>query len=64
MRDVVIVSAVRTPVGKFMGGLSELSAVELGAIAVEDIAEIVALLATQADQSFISEVLVRPTLKK
>lgn len=36
----------------------------LGAITAEDIAEIVALLATQADQSFISEVLVRPTLKK
>jgi NAD(P)-dependent dehydrogenase (short-subunit alcohol dehydrogenase family) len=36
----------------------------LGAIHPEDIAEIVALLATQADQSFISEVLVRPTLKK
>jgi 3-oxoacyl-[acyl-carrier protein] reductase len=36
----------------------------LGAIAPEDIAEIVAMLATQADQSFISEVLVRPTLKK
>ncbi|HET9086777.1 MAG TPA: SDR family oxidoreductase [Acidobacteriaceae bacterium] len=36
----------------------------LGAIQPEDIADIVALLATQADQSFISEVLVRPTLKK
>lgn len=35
-----------------------------GAIAPEDIAEIVALLATQPDQSFISEVMVRPTLKK
>ena len=34
MRDVVIVSAVRTPVGKFQGGLSDLSATELGAIAV------------------------------
>jgi len=34
MRDVVIVSAVRTPVGKFQGALSELSAVELGALAV------------------------------
>jgi acetyl-CoA C-acetyltransferase len=34
MRDVVIVSAVRTPVGKFQGALSELSATELGAIAV------------------------------
>jgi len=34
MRDVVIVSAVRTPVGKFQGALSELSAVELGAVVV------------------------------
>jgi acetyl-CoA C-acetyltransferase len=34
MREVVIVSAVRTPVGRFLGGLSALSAVELGAIAV------------------------------
>jgi len=31
----VIVSAVRTPVGKFQGVLSELSAVELGALAVQ-----------------------------
>src|ERR1700722_19400459 len=36
MKDVVIVSAVRTPVGKFQGALSELSAVQLGAIAVRE----------------------------
>ncbi len=36
----------------------------LGAIQPGDVAEIVALLATQGDASFISEVLVRPTLKK
>jgi acetyl-CoA C-acetyltransferase len=36
MEDVVIVSAVRTPVGKFQGGLSELSAVQLGAIVVRE----------------------------
>ena len=36
----------------------------LGAILPEDVAKIVAMLATQDDQSFISEVLVRPTLKK
>ena len=36
MRDVAIVSAVRTPVGKFQGALSELSAVELGAIVVRE----------------------------
>ncbi|WP_260703809.1 acetyl-CoA C-acetyltransferase [Edaphobacter flagellatus] len=36
MNDVVIVSAVRTPVGKFQGALSDLSAIELGAIAVRE----------------------------
>jgi len=34
MREVVIVSAARTPVGKFLGALSSLTAVELGAIAI------------------------------
>jgi acetyl-CoA C-acetyltransferase len=32
--DVVVVSAARTPVGKFLGGLSPLSATDLGAAAV------------------------------
>jgi len=36
MRDVVIVSAVRTPVGKFQGELSEFNAVELGAMVVRE----------------------------
>ena len=36
MQDVVIVSAVRTPVGKFLGGLSELSATQLGAAVVRE----------------------------
>jgi acetyl-CoA C-acetyltransferase len=36
MKDVVIVSAVRTPVGKFQGALADLSAVELGAAAVRE----------------------------
>ena len=36
MKDVVIVSAVRTPVGKFQGALSEMSAVQLGAVAVRE----------------------------
>lgn len=34
--DVLILSAVRTPVGKFLGGLSELSAPKLGAFAVAE----------------------------
>ena len=36
MRDVVIVAAVRTAVGKFQGGLSELSATQLGAAVVRE----------------------------
>jgi acetyl-CoA C-acetyltransferase len=36
MREVVIVSAVRTPVGKFQGALSEFSAVGLGAMVVRE----------------------------
>ena len=34
--DVVIISGVRTPVGKFQGSLSDFSAVQLGAIAVRE----------------------------
>ncbi|TKJ33044.1 acetyl-CoA acetyltransferase [bacterium (candidate division B38) B3_B38] len=36
MREVVIISAVRTPVGKFLGGLSTLPATELGARVVSE----------------------------
>jgi len=36
MRDVVIVSAVRTPIGKFLGALKEFSAPQLGAIVVRE----------------------------
>ncbi len=35
--DVVIVSAVRTPVGKFQGSLSDFSAPQLGAIVVREV---------------------------
>src|SRR5271154_5321317 len=36
MKDVVIVAAVRTPVGKFHGAFAEMTAVQLGAIAVRE----------------------------
>jgi acetyl-CoA C-acetyltransferase len=36
LEDVVIVSAVRTPIGKFQGSLSDLTATQLGAIAVRE----------------------------
>jgi len=36
MEEIVIISGVRTPVGKFQGSLSDLSATQLGAIAVRE----------------------------
>jgi acetyl-CoA C-acetyltransferase len=36
MKESVIVSAVRTPTGKFLGGLKDLSATELGALVVRE----------------------------
>src|SRR5215207_3539548 len=36
MRDAVIISAVRTPTGKFLGGLKDLTATELGALVVRE----------------------------
>ena len=36
MREAVIVSAVRTPVGKFQGALNEMTAVQLGALVVRE----------------------------
>ncbi len=36
MKDVVIVSAARTPFGKFGGGLSNLKATELGGLAIKE----------------------------
>lgn len=36
MKEVVICSAVRTPIGNFLGGLSSFSATELGGIVIEE----------------------------
>ncbi|MEO7030553.1 MAG: acetyl-CoA C-acetyltransferase [Acidobacteriaceae bacterium] len=57
MRDVVIVSAVRTPVGKFQGALSELTAVELGAIAVRAAVERAGIAAESVDECIMGCVL-------
>ena len=35
MKEVVIISAVRTPIGSFGGSLSSVSATKLGAVAIE-----------------------------
>ena len=36
MKEVVIVSAVRTPVGSYLGSLSSLKGPELGAIVIKE----------------------------
>ena len=39
MKDVVIVSAVRTPIGSFGGSLKNVSAVDLGALVIKSVLE-------------------------
>lgn len=53
MKDVVIVSAVRTPMGSFMGSLSSVAAPKLGAIAIKG-----ALKKINLDPNLIDEVLM------
>lgn len=50
---VVIVAAVRTPIGSFMGGLSSITAPKLGAIAIKGVLEKVKL-----DPALVDEVLM------
>lgn len=57
MKDVVVVSAVRTPVGKFQGGLSPLSAVQLGALAVRQAVGRGSIDPTQIDECIMGNVL-------
>ena len=53
MKEVVIVSACRTPIGKFQGGLQSLSAPKLGALAVKE-----ALSRAQVEGSVVDEVIM------
>jgi acetyl-CoA C-acetyltransferase len=57
MNDVAIVSAVRTPVGKFQGALAEMSAVELGALVVREAARRAAIDAASVDECLMGCVL-------
>ncbi len=53
LQDVVIVGAARTPIGKFLGGLSSLSATQLGAIAIRG-----AMERSQLDPGLVDEVIM------
>ncbi len=57
MSDVVIVSAVRTPVGKFQGGLKDFKATELGAKAVRAAYERAGLDANEIDEVIMGNVI-------
>src|SRR5881296_2682755 len=54
--DVVIVSACRTPVGKFQGSLSDLSATQLGAIVVREAVNRAHLDPKQVDECIMGNV--------
>ena len=53
MKEVVIVSAVRTPIGSFLGSLSSVPAPQLGAVAIR-----AALEKINLDPTFVEEVLM------
>jgi acetyl-CoA C-acetyltransferase len=54
--DVVIISACRTPVGKFQGSLSDLSATQLGAIVVREAVKRAGIDAKQVDECIMGNV--------
>lgn len=56
MENPVILSAVRTPVGKFMGGLASFSANELGAIVVREAVRRAGIDPKQVDEAIMGNV--------
>ena len=56
MENPVILSAVRTPIGKFMGGLSPLSATELGAKVVAESVRRAGIDPKQVDEAIMGNV--------
>lgn len=57
MKEVVIVSAVRTPMGSFGGSLSSVSATRLGGVAIKGALEKVSLSADKVDEVYMGNVL-------
>ena len=56
MRDAVILSAARTPTGKFLGALKSLTAPELGALAVREAVARAGLDPAQVDECILGNV--------
>lgn len=57
MKDVVIVSAARTPVGSFLGSLSSLPASKLGEIAIKGALERAGVSGDEVDEVILGQVL-------
>jgi acetyl-CoA C-acetyltransferase len=57
MDDVVIVSAVRTPIGKFQGSLTDFSAPQLGALVVKEAVSRAQLDPKQVDECIMGNVI-------
>ena len=57
MKDVVIVSAVRTPMGSFGGSLSSVSATKLGSVAIKGAIEKSGLSLNDVQEVFMGNVL-------
>ena len=55
-REVVIASAARTPIGKFLGGISTLAAPELGAIAIREAVNRSGIELNQVDEVIMGNV--------
>jgi len=55
--DVVIISGCRTPVGKFQGSLTDLSAPQLGAVVVREAVKRAGLSSDQVDECIMGNVL-------
>ncbi|SHJ73091.1 acetyl-CoA C-acetyltransferase [Arenibacter nanhaiticus] len=56
MKDVVIVSVARTPIGSFMGALSSITAPQLGAIAIKGALEKINLAPTLVEEVLMGNV--------
>ena len=57
MQEVVIVSAVRTPIGSFNGSLAAVSATQLGAAAIKGAVERAGIQAEQVNEVFMGNVI-------
>src|SRR6185437_6545242 len=56
MEEVVIISACRTPVGKFQGSLSDLTATQLGAIVVREAVKRAGIEPAKGDECIMGNV--------